>query len=354
MVRRAQAQGERLYALAIAALHEGEAQTARKLLGPKAPKGNWRQQLAAARKYLAAEEPAERGGALAEIHLDRHFPFRDRYLQRAWRSARQPTGYQKDRPVALRADKLQDNARYTLVVPKSYDPLEPTPLVIGLHGGGRGRRRRQAGRRLRLAGDELLPVPVRTARLDLRVSHRAGGRLARQAQQRADRRAPRGALRALQHRREPHLPRRPLHGGRRHLVAGRAAPGDLGRHRAGGLVRCPRDREAHQDQDGLLRLPQRQRPAHRGHGRAAADEVAARQRRGLRLHRAAGARAQLPRRGGPRHLRFLRAAHAGPPRQAAGAARSRRSCASPRATRRSTCRRSRSRRPAGRSRCARS
>jgi len=129
---------ERLYALAIAALHEGEAQAARKLLGPKAPKGNWRQQLAAARKYLAAAEPAERSAALAEIHLDRHFPHKDRYLQRAWRSARQPTGYQKDRPVALRANKLGDNARYTLVVPRSYDPLEATPLVIGLHGGGRG------------------------------------------------------------------------------------------------------------------------------------------------------------------------------------------------------------------------
>jgi hypothetical protein len=129
---------ERLFALDIAARHEGEAQAATKLLGRKAPKGDWRRQLPAARKYLAAEEPAERGAALAEIHLDRHFPFRDRYLQRAWRSARQPTGYQKDRPVAVRADKLGDNARYTLVVPKSYDPLEPTPLVIGLHGGGRG------------------------------------------------------------------------------------------------------------------------------------------------------------------------------------------------------------------------
>jgi hypothetical protein len=129
---------ERLYALDIAARHEGEAQTAKKLLGPKAPKGDWRQQLAAARKYLAADEPAGRVAALAEIHLDRNFPFRDRYLQRAWRSARQPTGYQKDRPVALRANKLGDNARYTLVVPKSYDPLEPTPLVIGLHGGGVG------------------------------------------------------------------------------------------------------------------------------------------------------------------------------------------------------------------------
>jgi len=126
---------EHLYALLIAARHEGEAQAARKLLGPKAPKGVWREQLAATRKYLAADEPA---ASLAAIHLDRNFPFRDRYLQRAWRSARQPSGYQKDRPVAVRADKLQDNARYTLVVPKSYDPLEATPLVIGLHGGGAG------------------------------------------------------------------------------------------------------------------------------------------------------------------------------------------------------------------------
>jgi hypothetical protein len=129
---------ERLYALLIAARHEGEARAAHKLLGSKAPKGVWREQLAATRKYLAADEPAGRAAALAAIHLDRNFPFRDRYLLRAWRSARQPTGYQKDRPVALRADKLQDNARYTLVVPRSYDPLEPTPLVIGLHGGGTG------------------------------------------------------------------------------------------------------------------------------------------------------------------------------------------------------------------------
>ncbi|MHC4938964.1 MAG: carboxylesterase family protein [Planctomycetota bacterium] len=100
---------------------------ARKLLGSKAPKGNWPDQLRRAREFLA--DPSELPSLPA---------FSELYLRRALRSARQKKGEQADRPVALRADKLETGARYTLRVPESYDPLKPTPLVIGLHGGGRG------------------------------------------------------------------------------------------------------------------------------------------------------------------------------------------------------------------------
>ncbi len=113
--------------------HEG----ARKRLGQKAPKGSWADDVALAREYLEADETA-REGILLRIRARPAFPFDERTLRRAWRSAREKKGYQKDRMVALRADKLAENARYTLLVPESYDPLLPTPLVVGLHGGGAG------------------------------------------------------------------------------------------------------------------------------------------------------------------------------------------------------------------------
>ena len=113
--------------------HEG----ARRRLGSKAPKGRWPDQIALAREFLEADEEG-REDVLARTRADAAFPLDELYLLRAWRSARQPRGYQKDRPVALRADDLGDNARYTIVVPDGYDPLLPTPLVIGLHGGGAG------------------------------------------------------------------------------------------------------------------------------------------------------------------------------------------------------------------------
>lgn len=126
---------EEQYALELALRADPADETARKLLGSRAPKGDWSAQLALAKRYLEDEDPAE---ALAGIRQDPHFPWGERYLQRARRSVRQAQGYQRDRPVAVRADQLRENARYTLVVPKSYDPLRPTPLVIGLHGGGAG------------------------------------------------------------------------------------------------------------------------------------------------------------------------------------------------------------------------
>jgi len=108
---------------------------ARKRLGAKAPKRSWSEDAALAREYLAADESA-RDQVL--VRVPDEFTFGARYLRRAWRSAHDRKGYQKDRSIALRADKLADNARYTLFVPESYDPLLPTPLVVGLHGGGAG------------------------------------------------------------------------------------------------------------------------------------------------------------------------------------------------------------------------
>jgi len=128
---------ERVWALQVALRFDPQHAAARKALGGKAPRGNWGEQVARAEELLAAPA-AERAPTLTLVRADRHFPFDERYLQRALRSKGQPRGHQRDRPVAMRADKLDTGARYTLFVPESYDPLRPTPLVIGLHGGGRG------------------------------------------------------------------------------------------------------------------------------------------------------------------------------------------------------------------------
>ncbi|MHC4847980.1 MAG: hypothetical protein ACYTEG_05930 [Planctomycetota bacterium] len=118
---------ERRWALEMA-LRLDPDHAARKLLGSKAPKGRWPDRIQRARAFLADPSVAPAPDSV----------FNALYLRRALRSQSQPKGEQKDRPVALRADKLETGARYTLRVPQSYDPLRPTPLVIGLHGGGRG------------------------------------------------------------------------------------------------------------------------------------------------------------------------------------------------------------------------
>ncbi|HEX5135752.1 MAG TPA: hypothetical protein VFY93_02190 [Planctomycetota bacterium] len=128
---------EEEYALELVLRLDPASEVARKRLGAKAPKGSWTDQTALARGYLEADEAA-RESVLARIRAQADFPFSERALRRAWRSAHDRKGYQKDRPIALRADKLSENARYTLVVPDSYDPLLPTALVVGLHGGGAG------------------------------------------------------------------------------------------------------------------------------------------------------------------------------------------------------------------------
>jgi len=118
---------------------------ARKQLGSLAPRKKWTDRVALAREYIESRDPES---VWRKIKPDAKFPFLRVELDRARRSLGQATGYQENRPVALRADKLEDGAKYTLFVPRAYDseqpdsaaydPLKPTPLVVGLHGGGPG------------------------------------------------------------------------------------------------------------------------------------------------------------------------------------------------------------------------
>lgn len=58
------------------------------------------------------------------------------HLERAYRSSKEKKGRTDDRVLTFRSE---DHAGvYTLFVPANYDPFRPTPLVVGLHGGGRG------------------------------------------------------------------------------------------------------------------------------------------------------------------------------------------------------------------------
>lgn len=59
------------------------------------------------------------------------------YLERARRSAAFPPGRREKVPLTVRSE-LSPGATYCIYLPKGYDPLVPTGLVVGLHGGGQG------------------------------------------------------------------------------------------------------------------------------------------------------------------------------------------------------------------------
>jgi hypothetical protein len=59
------------------------------------------------------------------------------YLERARRSSKLAPGVREKVPLTVRSE-LCPGATYCICVPGSYDPLVPTGLVVGLHGGGRG------------------------------------------------------------------------------------------------------------------------------------------------------------------------------------------------------------------------
>lgn len=85
--------------------------------------------------FLAIESFTERDAMAKEIAaLGNRWP--RHYLERAWRSAKEKKGRSDDRRLTLRS-KEHPGGVYTLHVPRSYDPFRPTPLVFGLHGGGR-------------------------------------------------------------------------------------------------------------------------------------------------------------------------------------------------------------------------
>lgn len=86
--------------------------------------------------YLPIEDPSERMAAAKEIAaISDSWP--DHLLERARRSHRQPKGLIIDQLLTLDSESHPE-AVYTLFVPASYNPFVPTPLVVGLHGGGPG------------------------------------------------------------------------------------------------------------------------------------------------------------------------------------------------------------------------
>jgi predicted esterase len=122
---------ERRLAFEIALRFDSDNEAALKGLGRRRPGRDWRTDLARARSHLRGKP----------VKIEKGFPYGNLYLLRARRSLEQPRGYVRERSVALRADRIAPGARYALYVPEDSDPLRPTPLVIGLHGGGPGGER---------------------------------------------------------------------------------------------------------------------------------------------------------------------------------------------------------------------
>ncbi len=90
----------------------------------------------AARAYVAMEDvadAAQRWDALEKTgtKLPLH------YVERARRSATVEKGRRDKVPLTIRSHEAPGGT-YAVYVPHQYDPLRPTALVIGLHGGGKG------------------------------------------------------------------------------------------------------------------------------------------------------------------------------------------------------------------------
>jgi len=89
--------------------------------------------------YLAIPDPEERKKAYSKMKRERSVSLPQAYFDRMIRSAAQKkgtNGITKDRPLTL--GSAESPGVYTICVPEAYDPRRAWPLVIGLHGGGRG------------------------------------------------------------------------------------------------------------------------------------------------------------------------------------------------------------------------
>ncbi len=86
--------------------------------------------------YLALKTPEELTAQLTKLKdLGSTRPLA--YLERARRSAAFKKG-RRDKVLLTMHSDLAPGATYCIFLPKSYDPLVPNGLVVGLHGGGPG------------------------------------------------------------------------------------------------------------------------------------------------------------------------------------------------------------------------
>jgi poly(3-hydroxybutyrate) depolymerase len=120
---------------------------ARKALGPPAVKEILRRNGKAnpalgelLAQYLAADNAATRRVLLERMRKEHDLSLPAFAVERAFRSSKRPRGRTDDVNLSFRSKlvKGESGALYTMFVPPSYDPLRPTPLLVGLHGGGRG------------------------------------------------------------------------------------------------------------------------------------------------------------------------------------------------------------------------
>jgi hypothetical protein len=86
--------------------------------------------------YIALKTPVELNAQLSRLkELSSTRPLV--YLERARRSAAFKKGRRDKVPLTMHSESAP-GATYCIFLPKSYDPLVPNGLVVGLHGGGPG------------------------------------------------------------------------------------------------------------------------------------------------------------------------------------------------------------------------
>ncbi|MFQ5506646.1 MAG: HEAT repeat domain-containing protein, partial [Planctomycetota bacterium] len=86
--------------------------------------------------WLEEQDGAERSAAAAAIRKKYGLSWSATYFARVVRSSKLAKGLTENRPLTMRGDTVK--GVYTIYVPGSYNPFTAMPLLVGLHGGGRG------------------------------------------------------------------------------------------------------------------------------------------------------------------------------------------------------------------------